>query len=69
MPDNPDLYDAVTDLDHSPIYAYPQSFEDRRQGRIVDGFWVPGHMLDYVNGQPVIKGEMEPRRHQVEVET
>lgn len=63
MPDNPDLYPAEDDLGHPPIYAYPNSFEDRRAGRVIDGFWVPGRFIEYVNGRPCIAGEMEEDRH------
>ena len=57
---NPYLYDAIDDLEHSPIYAYPKSCEDRRNAKIIDGFWVPGRFVQYVDGQPCIAGEREP---------
>ena len=59
MPDNPDLYAAEDDLEHAPIYAYPNSFEDRRNARIIDGFWVPGHCWEMIDGKPCIVGECE----------
>ncbi len=63
MPDNPDLYAAETDLEHPPVLANPISFEDRRNARIIDGWWVPGRMVEYIDGVPCIAGECEPARN------
>lgn len=62
MPDNPDLYAAEVDLEHPPVWALPKSFEDHRNHRIIDGWYVAGHAWEMIDGKPCIIGECEPSR-------
>lgn len=47
-------YNPSPDLGHAPIWEYPVGYEDRQRGSVIDGFWVPGHAIQIVDGRKYI---------------
>lgn len=57
-------YNPAQDLGHAPIYAYPNSYEDRQQGGVVDGWWAPGHEIEIVDGRKWLKDDAPEPDHE-----